>query len=36
MKDMQIQEEYHEAVNEFVKRAREKYDDKIDRIILNF
>ena len=34
MKDMQIQEEYQEAVKEFVRRAREKYDDKIDSIIL--
>jgi predicted nucleotidyltransferase len=34
MKDMQIQEKYQEAVNEFVKRAWEKYEDKIDRIIL--
>ena len=34
MKDMQIQEEYQEAVKEFVRRAREKYDDKIDSFIL--
>ncbi|MCK4736664.1 MAG: nucleotidyltransferase domain-containing protein [Methanophagales archaeon] len=31
---MQIQAEYQEAVNEFVRRAREKYKDKIDSIIL--
>ena len=34
MSDMQIQEEYQEAVKEFVRRAREKYEDKIDSIIL--
>ena len=34
MSDMQIQEEYQEAVDEFVRRAREKYKDKIDSIIL--
>jgi predicted nucleotidyltransferase len=34
MKDMQVQEEYQEAVKEFVRRAREKYDDKIDSTIL--
>ena len=31
---MQNQEKYQEAVNEFVSRAREKYEEKIDRIIL--
>jgi predicted nucleotidyltransferase len=34
MSDMQIQANYQEAVDEFVRRAREKYDDKIDSIIL--
>ena len=31
---MQIQEKYQEAVNEFVRRVKEKYEDKIDSIIL--
>lgn len=31
---MQNQENYQEAVNEFVKRAWGKYEEKIDRIIL--
>jgi predicted nucleotidyltransferase len=34
MSDMQIQGNYQEAVDEFVRRAREKYKDKIDSIIL--
>jgi len=34
MSDMQIQANYQEAVDEFVRRAREKYEDKIDSIIL--
>jgi len=34
MKDMQIQKKYQEAVKEFVRRAKEKYEDKIDSIIL--
>ena len=34
MKDMQIQKKYQEAVNEFVRRVKEKYEDKIDSIIL--
>jgi predicted nucleotidyltransferase len=32
--DMQIQEEFQEAVKEFVRRALRKYEDKIDSIIL--
>lgn len=31
---MQIQNKYQEAVKEFVRRARGKYKDKIDRIFL--
>ena len=31
---MQIQEKYQEAVNEFVRRALRRYEDKIDSIIL--
>ena len=34
MSDMQIQGKYQEAVDEFVRRARERYKDKIDSIIL--
>ncbi|HJH25577.1 MAG TPA: hypothetical protein C5S37_02130 [Methanophagales archaeon] len=34
MKDMQIQEKYQEAVEEFVRRVLERYEDKIDSIIL--
>jgi predicted nucleotidyltransferase len=34
MSDMQIQANYQEAVDEFVRRAREKYEDEIDSIIL--
>ena len=33
-KDMQIQEKYQEAVEEFVRRVKGKYKDKIDSIIL--
>ena len=33
-KDMQIQEKYQEAVEEFVRRVKGKYEDKIDSIIL--
>jgi predicted nucleotidyltransferase len=34
MSDMQIPANYQEAVDEFVRRARKKYEDKIDSIIL--
>ena len=34
MGDMQIQGNYQEAVDEFVRRVRRKYEDKIDSIIL--
>ena len=34
MNAMQNQEKYQEAVNEFMRRARGKYEDKIDGIIL--
>ena len=34
MNAMQIQKRYQEAVNEFVRRVKEKYEDKIDSIIL--
>ena len=32
--DMEIKEKYKEAIDEFVRRALEKYGDKIDSIIL--
>ena len=34
MKDMQIQGKYQDAVDEFVRRALRRYEDKIDKIIL--
>ena len=34
MKDKQIPGKYQEAVGEFVRRVKEKYEDKIDSIIL--
>ena len=34
MKDMQIEEKYQEVVDEFVRRARKRYEDKIESIIL--
>jgi len=34
MKDMQIQNKYQAAVNEFVRRALRRFEDKIDNIIL--
>ncbi|NKQ39297.1 MAG: nucleotidyltransferase domain-containing protein [Methanosarcinales archaeon] len=34
IKDIQIQEKYQKALSEFVRRAKKKYKDKIDNIIL--